>query len=84
VIFPVPESFRQPMSMTSPRNPVPFCKSKVLRFNGFRQSHVTGDRIHRVYIAPNPDMIGEHAKRGGFPANKVAEGRTIIDPPTAE
>jgi len=48
------------------------------------QSYVTGDKITCVYIAPNADMIREHAKRGGFPANRVLEVTTIIDPTTAE
>jgi hypothetical protein len=48
------------------------------------QSYVTGDKITCVYIAPNADVIREHAKLGGFPANKVLEVTTIIDPTTAE
>ena len=48
------------------------------------QSYVTGDKITCVYIAPNADIIREHAKRGGFPANRVLEVTTIIDPTTAE
>jgi hypothetical protein len=48
------------------------------------QSYVTEDKITCVYIAPNADLIREHAKRGGFPANKVLEGSMIIDPTTAE
>ncbi|MGH7651326.1 MAG: DUF4242 domain-containing protein [Gemmatimonadaceae bacterium] len=48
------------------------------------QSYVTGDKITCVYIAPNADLIREHAKRGGFPANSVLEVTTIIDPTTAE
>lgn len=47
-------------------------------------SYVTGDKIYCVYIAPNVEMVREHARRGGFPANSVAEVRTIIDPTTAE
>jgi len=47
-------------------------------------SYVTGDKIYCVYIAPNEDMVREHAKQGGFPANSVAEVKTIIDPTTAE
>jgi hypothetical protein len=47
-------------------------------------SYVTGDRIYCVYIAPNADMVREHARRGGFPANRVSEVSTIIDPTTAE
>lgn len=48
------------------------------------QSYVTDDKIYCVYVAPNVEMVMEHAKRGGFPANKVSEIRTIIDPTTAE
>jgi len=48
------------------------------------QSYVTGDKIYCVYIAPNEDMVREHASRGGFPANKISEVKTIIDPTTAE
>jgi hypothetical protein len=47
-------------------------------------SYVTGDKIYCVYIAPNEDMVREHAKQGGFPANSVSEVSTIIDPTTAE
>ena len=47
-------------------------------------SYVTGDKIYCVYIAPNAQLIAEHAKRGGFPANKISEVKTIIDPTTAE
>ena len=48
------------------------------------QSYVTGDKIYCVYIAPSEDLIREHASRGGFPANKISEVKTIIDPTTAE
>ena len=48
------------------------------------QSYVTGDKIYCVYIAPNEEMVREHAKQGGFPANAVCEVMTIIDPTTAE
>ncbi|HJQ52719.1 MAG TPA: DUF4242 domain-containing protein [Gemmatimonadaceae bacterium] len=48
------------------------------------QSFVTDDKITCVYIAPNADIIREHAKRGGFPADRVMEVRTVIDPTTAE
>ncbi|OOG76772.1 DUF4242 domain-containing protein [Algoriphagus sp. A40] len=47
-------------------------------------SYVTRDKIYCVYIAPNEEMVREHAKQGGFPANSVAEVATIIDPVTAE
>ncbi|REK05998.1 MAG: DUF4242 domain-containing protein [Planctomycetota bacterium] len=48
------------------------------------QSYVTDDKIYCVYIAPNKQMIEEHAKRGGFPANQISEIKTMIDPTTAE
>jgi hypothetical protein len=48
------------------------------------QSYVTGDKIYCVYIAPNEEMVRQHASLGGFPANKVSEVVTIIDPTTAE
>lgn len=48
------------------------------------QSYVTGDKIYCVYIAPNAELVREHAQRGGFPANLVSEVTTMIDPTTAE
>jgi hypothetical protein len=48
------------------------------------ESYVTDDKIYCVYIAPNEAMVREHAKQGGFPANRVSEVRRIIDPTTAE
>ncbi len=48
------------------------------------QSYVTGDKIYCVYIAPDEEMIREHARQGGFPANRIAEIKTMIDPTTAE
>jgi Nickel responsive protein SCO4226-like len=48
------------------------------------QSYVTDDKIYCVYIAPNKEMVLEHARQGGFPANSVAEVKGIIDPTTAE
>jgi cell division inhibitor SulA len=47
------------------------------------ESYVTDDKIYCVYIAPNEELIREHAKRGGFPANRISQVRTIIDPTTA-
>jgi hypothetical protein len=47
-------------------------------------SYVTGDKIYCIYIAPNEEMIREHARQGGFPANRVSEIRTVIDPTTSE
>jgi hypothetical protein len=47
-------------------------------------SYVTNDKIYCVYIAQNEQLVREHAKRGGFPANKVSEVREVIDPTTSE
>jgi hypothetical protein len=47
-------------------------------------SYVTDDKIYCVYIAPNEDLIREHARQGGFPANRVSQVRTTIDRTTAE
>ena len=48
------------------------------------ESYVTDDKIYCVYIAPNEAMVREHAKQGGFPANRVSQVRRMIDPTTAE
>jgi Protein of unknown function (DUF4242) len=48
------------------------------------QSYVTGDKIYCVYLAPDEATVLEHAKRGGFPANRVSAVRRLIDPSTAE
>jgi hypothetical protein len=47
-------------------------------------SYVTGDKLYCVYLAPDEATIREHAKRGGFPANRVSAVRRLIDPTTAE
>jgi hypothetical protein len=47
-------------------------------------SYVTADKIYCVYNAPNEEMIREHAKQSGIPANSVSKVSTIIDPTTAE
>ena len=47
-------------------------------------SYVTDDKIYCIYNAPNEEMVREHAKQGGFPANSVSKVSTIIDPTTAE
>ena len=47
-------------------------------------SYVTDNKIYCVYRAPNEDLIREHAQRGGFPANKISQVRTTINPTTAE
>ena len=48
------------------------------------QSYVTDDKIYCIYRAPNEDIIREHAQRGGFPANRISQVRSMIDPTTAE
>ena len=47
-------------------------------------SYVTADKIYCVYIAPNEEMVREHAKQGGFPANRISEVKQVIDPTSAE
>ena len=48
------------------------------------ESFVTDDKVYCVYIAPDVEAVSEHAKRGGFPANRISEVKTRIDPTTAE
>ncbi|MBI3839533.1 MAG: DUF4242 domain-containing protein [Planctomycetia bacterium] len=48
------------------------------------ESYVTDDKIYCIYAAPNKQLIEEHAKRGGFPANRILEVKAVIDPTTAE
>ena len=48
------------------------------------ESFVTGDKVYCIYIAPNEKLIREHAQQGGFPANRISEIKTVIDPTTAE
>jgi len=48
------------------------------------ESYVTQDKIYCVYIASNEAMVREHAKQGGFPANRVSEVKRMIDPTSAE
>ena len=47
-------------------------------------SYVTDDRIYCIYIAPDEATVREHAKQGGFPANRVMQVRRVIDPTSAE
>jgi len=47
-------------------------------------SYVTGDKVYCIYNAPNEALVREHAKQGGFPANRVSQVTSIIDPTTAE
>jgi hypothetical protein len=48
------------------------------------QSYVTDDKIYCVYIAPDEATVRKHALQGGFPANRISQIRTVIDPTTAE
>jgi hypothetical protein len=47
-------------------------------------SYVTSDKIYCVYIAPDEEMVREHARRGGFPANRISRVTTVMDPSTAD
>lgn len=47
-------------------------------------SYVTDERVYCVYIAPNEELVREHARLGGFPADRVSEVKSVIDPVTAE
>jgi hypothetical protein len=46
-------------------------------------SYVTGDKVYCVYLAPDEETVREHARRGGFPANRISAVRRLIDPDTA-
>ena len=50
----------------------------------WQHSYVTGDKVYCVYIAPDEATVREHARQGGFPANRVSEVVAVIDPTTAE
>ena len=50
----------------------------------WHESFVTADKIYCVYLSPSEELVREHARRGGFPANVVAEVAAVIDPTTAE
>lgn len=50
----------------------------------WQESYVVDDKIYCVYIAPSPEEVRIHAAKGGFPANRISEVRTMIDPTTAE
>ena len=47
------------------------------------QSYVTDDKIYCIYIAPNAEIVREHARQGGFPANRISEIKSLIGPETA-
>lgn len=50
----------------------------------WQHSYVTGNKVYCVYKAENKNLVKEHAKKGGFPANSISEVATIISPATAE
>jgi len=47
-------------------------------------SYVSDDKIYCIYIAPDEDTVRKHAQQGGFPANRISQIRSVIDPTTAE
>lgn len=50
----------------------------------WHESYVSHDRLYCVYTAPSPELVREHARQGGFPADRISEVRTVISPATAE
>ena len=48
------------------------------------ESYLTDDKVYRTYIAPSDELIREHAKQGGFPANRVSEVKQVIGTTKAE
>jgi hypothetical protein len=50
----------------------------------WQQSYVTADKIYCIYIAPNEELVREHARQGGFPANRISQVTGVIDPTSAE
>jgi hypothetical protein len=61
---------------------------RVLREMGAQiqwvQSYVTDDKIYCIYVAPDADAVRRHAQQGGFPANRISQIRSVIDPTNAE
>jgi Nickel responsive protein SCO4226-like len=48
------------------------------------ESYVTDDKIYCIYRAPSEELIRQHAKEGGFPANRISQIKSVIDPSTAD
>jgi cell division inhibitor SulA len=48
------------------------------------QSYVTPDKLYCVYIAPDEETVREHARRSGFPANRISQVKSMIDPTSSE
>jgi hypothetical protein len=48
------------------------------------ESYVTDDKVYCIYLAPSAELIRQHAEQGGFPADRISQVRTVIDPATAE
>jgi hypothetical protein len=78
-------------TLSSAKFPAPEISQKscgVLRSLGpsiqWVESYVTDDKIYCVYIAPNEEMVRQHASQGGFPANRISEVKRKIDPTTSE
>lgn len=50
----------------------------------WEHSYVGPDKLFCVYLAANEELVREHAKRGGFPVDKVTQVKGVIDPTTGE
>lgn len=50
----------------------------------WHESYVVTDRIYCIYSAPSPELVREHARQGGFPADRISEVGAVISPRTAE
>ena len=50
----------------------------------WQQSFIADDKIYCIYIAPDEEAVKTHARKGGFPANRISTVRAVIDPTTAE
>jgi hypothetical protein len=50
----------------------------------WQQSYVTDDKIYCVYVAPDEDILFEHARCGGFPADRISRVTSVIDPSTGD
>ena len=80
--IPVPENYRANSSKLSRR--ILRSAEQSWTTDSWVESYVMDDRVYCVYIATNEELIREHARQGGFPANRISEVRAIIDPTTAE
>jgi len=64
-------------------DPAAFSRIWGRRFSGCTAT-LSMTKLYCVYIAPHEEMVREHAKQGGFPANRISQVRTVIDPTTSE